>query len=140
MTPRQHTFAKQERLCSRKLIEKLFGYAGKSSVAVYPLRAVFATVAKEKEDSETVMVMVSVSKKHFKHAVDRNRVKRQIREAYRLNKDELRSTLQQRNAANADGQQTLVVAFIWMTDQHIDSKRVAGSMKELLRRIEAKLQ
>ena len=75
-----HTLPKSERLCSQKALQKLFG-GERRSVSVYPIRAVYA-------DSEEpgIRIMVSVGKRHFKRAVKRNRVKRQLREAYRLNK------------------------------------------------------
>ena len=76
------TFNKTEKLKSQKLIEKLF-LEGKSVVA-YPLRLVF--IETTFDDNVKVKAGVSVSKRHFKNAVDRNRIKRLMREAYRLNK------------------------------------------------------
>ena len=75
-------FPKAEHLTSRREIEALFS---KGSMAAYkfPLRAIFHI---SNSESVPVKVLISVSKRHFKHAVDRNRVKRQLREAYRLNK------------------------------------------------------
>lgn len=76
------TFNKTEKLKSEKLIGKLF-LEGKSVVA-HPLRLVYIeTVFDEKVQAK---VGVSVSKRHFKRAVDRNRIKRLMREAYRLQK------------------------------------------------------
>ncbi|NEM99663.1 ribonuclease P protein component [Pontibacter burrus] len=80
--PTKHTFSKEERLCSKRLISLLFSKG--SSFNLYPLRFVYYT-----EPGATpvpTQVVISVSKRHFKRAVDRNRLKRQIREAYRLNK------------------------------------------------------
>ncbi len=77
-----YSFPKEERLRSKKLITELFRTG--SSFNLYPLRFV---LLKHSEPSETpAQVLISVSKKYFKKAVDRNRLKRQIREAYRLNK------------------------------------------------------
>ena len=76
------TFNKTEKLKSQKLIEKLF-LEGKSVVA-YPLRLVF--IETTFDDNVKVKAGISVSKRHFKNAVDRNRIKRLMREAYRLNK------------------------------------------------------
>lgn len=76
------SFKKIEKLKSQKLIEKLFS-EGKS-IAVYPLRLVYLKTSFE--DSVKLKVGVSVSKRNFKKAVDRNRMKRLMREAYRLNK------------------------------------------------------
>lgn len=76
------TFNKTEKLKSQKLIEKLF-LEGKSVVS-YPLRLVF--IETTFDDNVKVKAGVSVSKRHFKNAVDRNRIKRLMREAYRLNK------------------------------------------------------
>ncbi|MFD0990505.1 ribonuclease P protein component [Mariniflexile jejuense] len=76
------TFNQKEKLKSKKLIEKLFT-EGKS-VSVFPLRLVYLPTVFE--DGVLVKTGVSVSKRHFKTAVDRNRVKRLMREAYRLNK------------------------------------------------------
>lgn len=76
------TFNKTEKLKSEKLIEKLF-LEGKSVVA-YPLRLVYIETIFD--DSVKAKVGVSVSKRHFKRAVDRNRIKRLMREAYRLQK------------------------------------------------------
>ena len=85
------TFKKSERLKSRKTISRLFNREG-NSFAKYPLRLVFMEI----EESESpIQFTVSVSKRKFKRAVDRNRVKRQIREAYRLNKAPLFEKLKQ---------------------------------------------
>ncbi|MDB5233981.1 MAG: ribonuclease protein component [Hymenobacter sp.] len=80
---RRHTFPKEEHLCRKKLIEELFGKQG-SSFGVYPLRIVW--IKSEAPTTAPPQVLISVSKRTFKRAVDRNRIKRLIREAYRLNK------------------------------------------------------
>ena len=81
------TFSKAERLCSKKLITQLFSKG--SAFNLYPLR--FVILKAEAPGTEFPQVLISVSKKYFKRAHDRNRLKRQIREAYRLNKHKLMS-------------------------------------------------
>ncbi|GGK84880.1 ribonuclease P protein component [Rufibacter glacialis] len=77
-----YRFPREERLRSKKLIEQLFREG--SSFNSYPLRFVALHVPGPAE--LPVQVLVSVSKRNFKKAVDRNRIKRQLREAYRLHK------------------------------------------------------
>ena len=77
-----YTFKKSEKLKSKKLIERLF-VEGKS-VSVFPLRLVYLQTSLD--NNVSTKAGVSVSKRNFKKAVDRNRVKRLLREVYRLNK------------------------------------------------------
>ena len=128
------TLKKAERLCSKKTIEALFA-GGHKSVSVYPIRAVFMPVGEGAESNEcchlapvnNTQVLISVSKRHFKHAVDRNRVKRQLREAYRLNKHLVLDTL-------PEGQH-LAIAFIWLSDDLFKSDTIQTKVKKLLMRI-----
>ena len=119
------TFSKRERMVSKRLIEKLFG-GGNRSMTAFPLRVVCMQQERQ-QGAEPVQVLVSVSKRHFKHAVKRNRVKRQVREAYRLNKRLLVSRVP------ADRQ--MAVAFIWLADDLQDSERVERSVKRLLGKV-----
>ena len=76
------TFNKSEKLKSRKLIEQLF-LEGKS-VTVFPFRMLYLQTSFE--HGPKIKAGISVSKRNFKKAVERNRIKRLMREAYRLNK------------------------------------------------------
>ena len=126
------TFHKQERIVSRKQMETLFGGGTSQSLAAFPLRVVYMTQALPTGEVP-VQILVSVSKKHFKHAVDRNRVKRQVREAYRLNKAILYDAL----LPTANTQ--LSLAFIWLSNQHYPTPVVAQRVVSLLHRIAEKL-
>ena len=118
MTKERFTLPKQERLCSRKALEELFG-GGSKSILAYPVRAVF-----QKTEETGIRIMVSVSKRFFKRAVKRNRIKRQLREAYRLNKRILQP---------AEG--GLNIAFLWNSNELLPSAKVMEKMQTLLSKI-----
>ena len=80
---------KPERLNKKKIIEKMFA-GGSRSFSIFPLRVVWLPV---EELDVQASILISVSKRRFKRAVKRNRIKRQIREAYRLNKQILLAPL-----------------------------------------------
>lgn len=122
LTKRYFTLPKEERLCSRKALEELFGGSNKSILA-YPVRAVF-----QKTEETEIRIMVSVSKRFFKRAVKRNRIKRQLREAYRLNKHILQP---------AEG--GLHVAFLWNSNELLPSAKVMEKMQTLLSKINESL-
>ena len=77
-------------------------------------------------------ILISVSKRRFKRAVKRNRVKRQIRESYRINKHELLNVLAERKCR-------LAIAFIYLSDQLVESSIIEDRMRIALARITEKM-
>ena len=120
------TFRKRERMTSNLLIEALFDNGSSQSVSAFPLRAVYQTIDRC-EGHGPAQILISVPKKRFKHAVDRNRVKRQVREVYRQHKQ----LLWERMAEN----QEMLVGFIWLSDRHYPTKEVESRVVKILHRI-----
>ncbi len=124
------TLRKRERMVSQKLIESLFNGEGSLSMATFPLRIVYQKKAR-KEHEAPVQLLISVPKKRLKHAVDRNHVKRQVREAFRQHKDLLYQALQPT--------EQLLIAWIWLSDQRQRSQQVEHGVVSLLQRVSEKL-
>lgn len=124
------TLSKRERIVSRKLIETLFGGGRSQSMVAFPLRVVYM-IQERTANEPPVQLLVSVPKKHFKHAVDRNRVKRQVREAFRLHKQTLHDAVPPASQ--------LLLAFVWLSDSHSPSvtveRRVVGLMQRVAERV-----
>ena len=123
-----NTLHKVERLDKKKIIEKMFA-GGSRSFSVFPLRVVYLPVEELEADAS---ILISVSKRRFKRAVKRNRVKRQIREAYRVNKHELLNILVERKCR-------LAIAFIYLSDQLGESSIIEDRMRIALVRITEKM-
>lgn len=123
MKPLQtYRLRKEECLNSRILIEKLFT-GGSKSLPVFPLRIVYMFV--EGEHLPSVSLLISVPKKRFKRAVKRNRIKRQIREAYRKNKQILTERLN-------ESQKKMAIAFIWLDNELHSTQEVEAKVRKLL--------
>ena len=99
-----YTFKKEERLCNKRLIDKLF-HSG-SSFLCYPFKA--SWLYHTEPQQYPAQILFSVSKKRYKHAVDRNLIKRCMRESYRLHKQQYLYSLLQ----NADKTIVLSVGYI----------------------------
>lgn len=121
----KNDFRKRERVTSQKLIDLLFGGGQSKSFVAFPLRAVWLVSARS--DESPIQVLVSVPKKRLHHAVDRNRSKRQVREAYRLNKQLLPDALPSGSR--------LLIAFVWQSNRLEPSALVASRLRKLLFRI-----
>lgn len=123
------TFRKRERMVSNLLIEALFDSGKSRSVSAFPLRAVYQTTER-REGSAPVQVLISVPKKRFHHAVDRNRVKRQIREAYRCHKELLWQQI--------PDDKMVLLGFVWLSDRHSPTVEVERRLVSILQRIAVK--
>ena len=127
----RETFTKAERICSKLLIDKLFT-GGNASMAAFPLRAVYMFIDAEDEKlslKSPISVLISVPKRKLHLAVDRNNLKRQVREAYRRNKQSLYALMEEKKLH-------LAIAFICISDQPSETEQVTRAVKKVLRRIE----
>jgi len=119
----RYTLPKEERLYAQKRIDKLF--SGVSSFICYPLRIVYLEKKTEEGGKASVSIMVSVSKKYFKRAVKRNRVKRLIREAYRLNKADFM------DIANSAGS-SFDIAFLFLKSELPSYAEIEKAMRKCI--------
>lgn len=118
------TLGKNERLKSRKLIEQLFSDGKKFVVNPFRIYYILGEFA-----NSPLQFGAGVSGKNFKRAVDRNRIKRLIKEAYRLQKLSLQEKLKEKNLQ-------LNIFFIYtgkeLPDFNLTKEKVAVALKKLL--------
>ena len=112
-------FPKSERLTNKKLIGELFDKG--SSFHVHPLKVLYL-----ESPSESNQVLITVPKKIFKRAVDRNLIKRRIREAYRTNKHK------------RIGDTYLLIGYIYIGKEIAEYKTIERKLIETLDRLNAK--
>jgi ribonuclease P protein component len=113
---------KSERLKSRKTIETIF--SGGSSSFAYPIKAVYKLIDDAKIESN-LEFGVSVPKKKFKRAVDRNLIKRRIREAYRLNATPIKNVL-------SEGTKSYAVMFIYVGKEIESFDKIQKAMIKII--------
>lgn len=121
------TFKKAERLNSKKVIDRLFkkGSPETTSVFGYPFRVL---ALREAEQAGALpVVLISVSKRNFKKAVDRNLIKRRIREAYRLNKHLL--------FGGETPNPPTYLAFVYVAKEILSFAELEKKMKFVLRQV-----
>ncbi|MFY0653639.1 MAG: ribonuclease P protein component [Cyclobacteriaceae bacterium] len=119
-----HKFGKHERLSSKKLIDLLFNDG--QSMFSYPFTIKFLA----QSDIDNHQVLISVPKKKFKRAVDRNLIKRRIKEAYRLNKAIL--------ADVKESSSYLLIAYIYTANEIHDFNFIESKLIKSLERLKSK--
>jgi ribonuclease P protein component len=116
------TFSKNERLCSKKVIDKLF--AEGKTVFVYPVKIVYLETPLPVQNK--VQSGFTVGKRNFKRAVKRNLIKRRMREAYRLNKQFF---------YNEIGEKQVAVFFIFTGKEISEYKQIEAAVKKGMKKL-----
>jgi ribonuclease P protein component len=115
-------FPKEERLSSQKIIEELFSKG--SSNYLYPFRIIM--LGRNEDIKKLPQVLISVPQRNFRKAVDRNRIRRQIKEAYRKNKSGIFS---EKNVI-----MPLYLAIIYSAKEKIEYKELERKLISILLR------
>lgn len=127
------TLAKTERISGRTLPEVLFNGGKSRAMSAFPIRMVYMKGENGENGMACAKILISVPKRRFKHAVNRNRIKRQIREAYRKNKSIIFEKLHDSERLS------VMIAFIWQDGSLHESREVEDKIIKLLTRLREKL-
>ncbi len=136
------TFPKSERLRHRTLVEGVFG--GRNTLYDYPLRMSWRALDEAElrkafrdmlpEGIAPLQMMVTVPKKKLRHAVDRVRMRRLIREAYRLQRRPVRAAVEEHTPFR-----TLSVAFVYMAKELLPMEVIERKMASLLQKLRQRI-
>lgn len=124
MTTERLTFSKAEKLKSKKVIESLFK-KGKV-INAYPIKLIY--LPKTSIENSRINTGVSVPKRNLKLAVQRNLIKRRMREAYRLNNQALKLQLKKQDKG-------LDMMFLYSSKQILSYKEIEEKIKVILTRL-----
>ncbi len=124
----KYTYHKTEKLKSRKLIDGLF--TGGKSFSVFPIKVFYMFLPDA--TTQPVQAGVGVSARNFRKAVDRNRIKRLLRECYRLNKLSLHERIQQSN-------KPIAVFFLYTGKELPEYALLDEKMKVVITKLESLL-
>jgi len=119
------TFKKSGRLCSLKAINNLFETGRSLNLRI--ARVVYI-ISDDTGTYPPVRLLISVPKRNFKRAVDRNLIKRRIREAFRKNKGALYEALEMKKK-NAD------IAIIWTASSALTYSETETALREMIRKL-----
>ncbi len=120
------SLSRQERLRSKKLIDNLFKNG--ESFFVYPFKVIYLVDAQKHKDTADVSLFISVSKKNIKRAVDRNRVRRLVREAWRTQKQPLTAYYSGQN-------KQIQIALVYTAKQLTESAVVHHKINTIILRL-----
>ncbi len=122
--PISYKFSKKEKLKSQKEIELLFKQG--KSINQFPIRLIYKV--KAEKNNISINFGVSVPKKKIKLAVNRNLIKRRIREAYRLNNYDLKTKL-------LESEKEINMMMIYSSEQILSFKEIEEKIKVILSRL-----
>ena len=125
----RYTLGKNERLKSRKAIQLLFDKGAQANL--FPFRVIYLMGEKDAlhPEAEILKAAFSVSKRYFKKAHDRNKIRRRIKETYRLQKNQLLLPLKEQN-------KTLQLFFLYNTKDPMEYDALFIKMGQLIARLQ----
>ncbi|MFD1551404.1 ribonuclease P protein component [Putridiphycobacter roseus] len=126
----KHTFSKAEKLCSKTLISAIYQKGNK--LKEYPFILNYMEVPEGYDVASPVQIVVTVPKRRFKLAVKRNRLRRQIKEAYRLNKAPFINAVK-------TGDKKVALFLVYIGKEKESHLLMEKKIKVLLKRLEEKL-
>lgn len=128
MSAGNHTYSRSEKLKSRKVLSTLF--TGGKTISVFPVKLFWMPAGNTA--GQPVQAGVGVSARHFAKAVDRNRIKRLLREGYRLNKQPLLTALKTH-------EKQIAVFFLYIGKELPDQVMLTEKMQQALTKLEEQI-
>lgn len=125
-----NTFGKEERLCSRSLMDRL--YADGHRLMAFPFSVQWLILPDAGSQQPPCQVMIVAPKRRFHHAVDRNRVRRLTRECWRLRKADLYSFLQEHNIR-------IVLSLVYVHNEIMSYDQLSHKMDKLMAQLQQEI-